>query len=133
MLGANKQFCCVKAQTGYRQARLGYQGIELFGGRENLSLDCDHLSFLDHVHQLDSMQSAAGRVEGFEAEHGSNDSFNRPVVLLDEIIQVFTLTNLDGLTSFLLERLKGGGVGSAFIDGDLIRETMLPRRLLEET
>jgi hypothetical protein len=40
------------------------------------------------------------------------------VILFDEIIQVFDLTNLDGLTRFLLERLKGRVVGTAFVDGD---------------
>jgi hypothetical protein len=37
--------------------------------------------------------------------------------LLDEIVQVFDLTNFYGLTCFFLERIKGGGVGTALVNG----------------
>ena len=77
----------------------------------------DHLALLDHVHQFDARQSAAGWIEGFEAEYGANDLFDRPVILFDEINQVFDLTNLDGLTRFLLERLKSRSVGVALVNG----------------
>ena len=49
----------------YQLAELGSQSIELFGDRENVSLDRDHLSFLYHAHQFNSTQSATGRVERF--------------------------------------------------------------------
>ncbi len=62
---------------------LSGQGIELFSDRENVSFGRGHLSFLYHVHQFNSTQSAIGRVEGFEAEHGPDDPFDGPVVLLN--------------------------------------------------
>lgn len=62
---------------------LGRQSIELFGGQEDVSLGRDHLSFLDHVYQLNALQSDPGRREGFEAEHGPDDPFDGPVILLN--------------------------------------------------
>jgi hypothetical protein len=59
-------------QVGYRQTALGCQGIELAGGRENVPVDRNHLSFLDHVHKLNALQSDSGRKKGFEAQHRSN-------------------------------------------------------------
>jgi hypothetical protein len=52
--------------------------------------------------------------------------------LRDEIVQVFDLTNLDGLTNFLLERLKGGGLGPGSTGGDFVRHTLLMHRLLKK-
>ena len=52
--------------------------------------------------------------------------------LLDGIIQVFDLTNLYGLTRFLLESLKGGGVSTALVDGNFGWKAMLANRFLEK-
>jgi hypothetical protein len=62
---------------------LSGQSIKLFGGRAYSLVRYDHLSLLDHVHQFNAIQSATGRVEGFEAKHGPDDPFNGPVVLLN--------------------------------------------------
>jgi len=51
----------------YQQAQLGGQGIELFGGGEASPVDGDHLPFLDHVHQFDTLQSHSGGTEGVES------------------------------------------------------------------
>jgi hypothetical protein len=47
------------------------------------------------VHDLDACQSDGGGAEGFEPEHYFEDPFNRSVVLLDDVIQVFVLPQLD--------------------------------------
>ena len=91
----------------------------------------DHLAFLNHVHQLDATQSAAGRVEGFEAEHRPDDPFYGPVILLDEIVQVFDLADFDGLAGFLLECLKSGGVCPALVDRDFLRKTVLTNESMQ--
>jgi hypothetical protein len=76
------------------------------------------LAFLDHVHQSDATQSTAGRVEGFEAEHRPDDPFDGPVVLLDEIVQVFDRNRSDprrvnpnGFAS--CQAAAGGSTGTA--------------------
>jgi len=48
-----------------------------------LRLDWDHPTCLNPVYQSDPTQGAADRVAGFEAEHGPDDPFAGPMVLLD--------------------------------------------------
>ncbi len=43
------------------------------------------------------------------------------MILLNPIVQILALANLDGSTGFLLECLKSGRIGTALIDGDLVR------------
>jgi len=50
----------------------------------------------------------------------------RLMALLDEIVQIFALTNFDGLTGFFLERLESRRVSAALIDRHLARNTMPP-------
>jgi hypothetical protein len=105
----------------YQLAKLGSQSTELFGDRENVSLDREHLSFLYHVYQFNSTQSATGRVEGFEADHWPDDPFDGPVVLLNQVVQILALMDFDVLAGFLLKRLDSGRIGAALIDRDLVR------------
>jgi hypothetical protein len=57
------------------------------------------------MHQFNALQSDSGRTKSFEAEHRSNNALDGPMALLDEIVQIFALTNFDGLTGSFLERL----------------------------
>ena len=85
------------------------------------------------MHELDALQGYSGWTEGFETQHRSNDTLDGSVILLDEIVQLLDLADRDGLAGLFDERHEGGGMGAAFIDRDLLRETLLPHRLLEET
>ena len=117
------------AQFGYYpRGVLGSQRIKFSCIRQFFTAISDHLAFLDHMHQFDATQSTSGWSEGFEAGHGANDSFNCPVILLDEIVQVFDMTNLDGLTRFPLKHLKG----TTLVDGNSKCEAMLANRFLEK-
>jgi hypothetical protein len=49
-----------------------------------------HLPFLDHVHQLDATQDDARTVEVLEPEHWPGSTFNGPMVLLDDVVQILT-------------------------------------------
>jgi hypothetical protein len=40
--------------------------------------------------------------------------------------------DFDGLTGFFLERIESGLIGAALIDGDLVRETLLPNGFSEK-
>jgi len=51
--------------------------------------------FFQHPPQFNPCQSGMRRPERFKAEHGSDPSFDKPVILLDDIVKVFTLANLD--------------------------------------
>jgi hypothetical protein len=48
-----------------------------------------HLSFRDHVHNLNAGQKDPGTAKRFESQHGSRASLDRPMVLLDNIVEVF--------------------------------------------
>jgi hypothetical protein len=83
------------------------------------------------MYQFNAIQSATGRVKGFEAEHRPDDPFDCLMVLLDEIVQVLALADFDGLAGCLLERLKGGSVGPALVDSHFERKALLPNRFPE--
>lgn len=42
------------------------------------------------------------------------------MVLLDDVVQVFRLTQLDGQAAVGHQALHGGGIGAALVDGDLL-------------
>jgi len=54
------------------------------------------------------------------------------MILLHPIVQVLVLADLDGVTGVLLKCLDRRGIGPAFVDRDLVRETVLAHSLLEK-
>jgi hypothetical protein len=74
----------------------------------------DHLAFLDHVHEFDTLQCCFGRPKGFETEHRPYNPFDRSMILLDQIVQVFDLSYLDLIAGFLLECFDGCGIGRSY-------------------
>lgn len=50
-----------------------------------------HLPLGDHMHQLDATQEKARAAKGFIPEHRSGDALDRPMVLHDDVVQVFDL------------------------------------------
>ena len=54
------------------------------------------------------------------------------MILLHAIIHVRALTDLDLGPDGFLERLKGGDIGAALVDRDLVRQTVLAHCFLEE-
>jgi len=48
------------------------------------------------VHGLDAGDKNARAVKSFEAEHGSHNRLDGPMVLLDDIVEVLDLTQFDG-------------------------------------
>jgi hypothetical protein len=51
------------------------------------------LPLADHVHDLDTSKDDAGAAERFESKHPSSDALDRPVVLLNDVVEVLTLPN----------------------------------------
>ena len=55
-----------------------------------------HLAFDNHVHQLDAAQKDSGTAKSLESQHGSRSSLDRPMVLPDQIVEIFRLADPDG-------------------------------------
>ena len=46
------------------------------------------------------------------------------VVLFDNVIEILRLTKFDGQAGVLTDAANGSGVSTAFVDGDLLRQTL---------
>ena len=57
--------------------------------------------------------------KGLEAEHRPSNSFDGPVVLLDEVVRVLRLAHLYGQAAVGLDARDGGRIQAALVDGDL--------------
>jgi hypothetical protein len=78
------------------------------------------LPFSDDVHCLVSADRPPRRVETEEAETGIDSTFYESAVLLEAIIEVFTLSQLSavGEDSFFLQLLDRRRIGWILIDVD---------------
>jgi hypothetical protein len=83
--------------------------LEEIGHESNLSAnvaspDPFNLPLPDHVHDLIPSDGSPRRVEAEEAESGIDSPFDEPMVLFDEVVEVFTLSQLSvvGEESFFL-------------------------------
>jgi hypothetical protein len=61
-----------------------------------------HLPFADHVYRLDATQNDPRTTEILEALYRARDSLDRAMVLLDNVVEVFALSDHDLVPSFLL-------------------------------
>jgi hypothetical protein len=59
------------------------------------------------------LQSGLGQGE---TQHGSGSAFYKPVILLNNIVRVFTLTDLYTFVFIEFVLFDGGCIGSAFVD-----------------
>ena len=76
-------------------------------------------------------------MERLEAEHGSRDPFDESMVLLNYVVEIFRLDTLDDPSGILelendVQLLKSGQIGTAFIDGNPIWNTITANGVLEE-
>lgn len=62
----------------------------------------NHLFFLDHMLKFDALQRDSGGAEKFISHHGANDSFDSPMILLHQIVQILDLPNFDIDTEFII-------------------------------
>jgi len=69
---------------------------------------------------FDARDNDASTPKRFEAEYRSGDPFDSPVVLLDDVVQVFTLAQNDIDASVSLDVCNGGRVRAALVDSDLL-------------
>ena len=72
------------------------------------------------MHGLDTSNDDSSTPKGLESEHGSGDPFDGPMVLLDDVVQVFGLAHYDVNTDIPLDAFNGGRISAALVDGDLL-------------
>jgi hypothetical protein len=61
------------------------------------------LAFNDLVNQLYAGQDPPGVEEALETKHWTHAAFYSPVVLFDDVVQVGTISNLDGVVPTVIE------------------------------
>ena len=78
------------------------------------------LTLSDHVHDFVAPQRSPGRVKEAESQTGLYPAFDKPVILLDDVIQVLARTQCAGLGNhtFLVQGIEGTGIGGISIDID---------------
>jgi Protein of unknown function, DUF417 len=77
-----------------------------------------HLSFPQHVHELDADSRGLCGVKRFEAPHGSRQPFHRTMILFHPTIHIFHLANGDRGPVLLVGGPDGPGIGLAPVDGN---------------
>ena len=82
-----------------------------------------HLSLANHVHHLVSLERSPCCLEGKEAHPWLDQPFDEPMILLDQVVQVFDLPQFDrlGKDSSGFELGKSFGRGGILIDVDHTR------------
>ena len=80
------------------------------------------------MHDFDARYRTPRRPEGLEAEHGTRQPFHRPMVLLDNIIEVFTVPNDNGGLVHLVIVPNRCSIRTTLIDGDLLRQPLSANR-----
>lgn len=85
------------------------------------------------MHGFDATDKDARATEIFEPEHRSCSSFDGPMVLRNDVVQVLALADLDRRLALRIHDMQGRKIGTALIDGDRLWNTVLADRLLEET
>jgi hypothetical protein len=76
-----------------------------------------HLPLGDHMHAFDAAQKDTGTAKILESQHGSRASFDCPMVLLDEVVEIIGLTNPDGRFTIGIDGFERSEIGAALVDG----------------
>jgi hypothetical protein len=79
-----------------------------------------NLPFSHHMHRLITPDCSTCRLKTEETEPGIDAPFDEPMVLLDEVVEIFTLSKLSavGECSFFLQLLDHRRIGLILIDVD---------------
>jgi hypothetical protein len=100
------------------------QGIELLGGRLARVPCGRQLPFPYGVHRFYAGDRTPGGPKGFEAEHGTRESFHCAMVLLHEVIEIFRVADDNRCLMSLVVVPDRGRVAATLIDGDLLGEPL---------
>jgi hypothetical protein len=78
------------------------------------------------VHDLDTSKDDAGTAERFESKHPASDALDRPVVLLNDVVEVLTLPNRYRRVMLDIITFDARGVGAALVDRDGCGKRVVP-------
>ena len=78
-----------------------------------------YLSFVNHVHSFYTAHRDSGTPKRFESQHRPDLLLYQSVVLFNNFIEVFTLSDLDSFMVFLMIAIDPCFVGSALVDINL--------------
>ena len=109
------------------------QAVKLVGGGHGVATRAALLPFLDHVHGLDAGDDASGGPERLEPHHRSGSSLDRPVVLLDDVVEVLRLAQFNCHAAVGDQASHSCGVGAALVNRDLFGYVMQVNGTLEES
>ena len=84
------------------------------------------LPLADHVHDLDAAEDDACATERLESKHRSGDAFDRPVVLLNDVVEVLALPNRYRRVMLDIITFDAGGVGAALVDREGCGKRVVP-------
>jgi hypothetical protein len=96
------------------------KAVELIRGRHRLVSGAVQLPHLHHVHGLNSDYQFLRTPKGLAAHHQNGYAFDRPVIVLDDVIQIFGLPQFNIKTVVSIDASNGRRVGTALVDGDLL-------------
>ena len=77
------------------------------------------MPLLDRVHGFDSCDQDSSTPKALQSQHWLCHSFNRPVALLDEVVEVFFLAHQDVDAGIHLDVFNGRRIGAALVGVDL--------------
>ena len=83
------------------------------------------------MHHFDAGQDDARAPKILETHHGFDDTFDGTMVLLDNVIQILVLPDFDGRFTFRINRIQGGQIGTAFVNGNRLWGAVLVDGFLE--
>jgi hypothetical protein len=96
------------------------------------------LAFDELVNQFNAAQNTPGVEEALETKHWSHAAFYPPVVLFDDVVQVGTISNLDGIIPTVIEFVihphapQSGMTGLEAIQGNYSRLAVTLESFTEE-
>jgi hypothetical protein len=87
--------------------------------------DCrQQLALPDHVHEFDAGKRHRGRPEGLEPQHRPYQPLDGSMILFDDVVEVFDLTDLNARRIFGVVAFDRRRVGTAFADRDFRRRSI---------
>jgi hypothetical protein len=82
------------------------------------------LTLPDHVHEFDAGKCHRGRPEGFETQHRPQQPLDGSMVLFDDVVEVFDLTDLGARFLLGIVAFDRRRVGTTLVDRDLPRRAV---------
>ena len=123
----------MKRQLPLSVGGLGSQGVEQFGRSAALVSGLHpHLSFLEHVHELNPNECVLGCLKRFQPQHRPCHSLYTAMILLHNVVEILDLTDGDRGAVLGIIALDGRFIGRTPVDRDLLGHAVAAERFLEK-